>query len=385
MYKRHYSRFIAADPERLHFAAHSHHYWPDVTREAILTCWDDAAYLVDEKWARIFCVAVPEAQRHIARILGLSSPQNIAFAPNTHEFAIRLLSAYDWSSPLRVLTTDSEFLSFRRQIDRLAELSTVTVTRVPTMPFESFEERFKKAAAEQEFDFIFFSQVFFDSGYVVRDLEGIVDAVRSAKTTIVVDGYHAFCALPTSLSGIENRLFYLGGGYKYGQSGEGICFLAVPAGCTLRPVNTGWFAAFEQLTDSGELSVEYADDAFRFWGSTFDPGGLYRFNAVMDWMKRNGLTVPVIHDYIMGLENYFLAEIAKLKSTHFNSRTQLLPDSVDRAHFITYRLKDAAKVAEELERRKIIVDYRGDRLRFGFGLYQTREDVDSLRTRLQNR
>ena len=32
--KPHFSRFREANPERLHFAAHSHHLWPDVTFEA---------------------------------------------------------------------------------------------------------------------------------------------------------------------------------------------------------------------------------------------------------------------------------------------------------------------------------------------------------------
>ena len=47
-------RFLAANPGRLHFAAHSHHPWPDVTRQAVLDGWDDAARLMDRKWDRIF-------------------------------------------------------------------------------------------------------------------------------------------------------------------------------------------------------------------------------------------------------------------------------------------------------------------------------------------
>ncbi len=35
--------FRNADPGRLHFAAHSHAYWPDVTRDAQIQLWDDAA------------------------------------------------------------------------------------------------------------------------------------------------------------------------------------------------------------------------------------------------------------------------------------------------------------------------------------------------------
>src|SRR5918998_873790 len=48
-----FGRFRASDPDRLHFAAHSHHLWPDLTQEAQLQAWDDAARLVDDKWEAI--------------------------------------------------------------------------------------------------------------------------------------------------------------------------------------------------------------------------------------------------------------------------------------------------------------------------------------------
>ena len=48
--KSHFGRFLSAAPERLHFAAHSHHFWPDVSFAAQQQCWDDAARLADAKW-----------------------------------------------------------------------------------------------------------------------------------------------------------------------------------------------------------------------------------------------------------------------------------------------------------------------------------------------
>ena len=48
-----FTRFRSIDPERLHFAAHSHHYWPDVARDAHIRAWDDAARLADDKWVKV--------------------------------------------------------------------------------------------------------------------------------------------------------------------------------------------------------------------------------------------------------------------------------------------------------------------------------------------
>ena len=45
-----FSRFRGAAPKRINLAAHSHHEWPDVTFEAQMRCWDDAARLAGGKW-----------------------------------------------------------------------------------------------------------------------------------------------------------------------------------------------------------------------------------------------------------------------------------------------------------------------------------------------
>ena len=92
--KRHFSRFLAADPGRLHVAAHSHHFWPDVTFAAQEQCWRDAARLADRKWETVFGEVIPRAQGHVAWLLSLPAPATVAFGPNTHGFVLRLLSLF---------------------------------------------------------------------------------------------------------------------------------------------------------------------------------------------------------------------------------------------------------------------------------------------------
>jgi len=382
--KSHYSHFLSKDKGLLRFTAHSHHYWPDVTRDAVLACWDDAAKYVDDKWSHIFGEVIPRAQSSIASILDLDHPDHIAFAPNTHEFVMRLLSAFDWTKPLRILTTDSEFHSFSRQISRLEELDTVSVERVRVFPFKNFESRFRKILAEQKFDLVFFSQVFFDSGFAIRDLSGIVSAVRYPDTVIVIDGYHGFCALPTSLRSIQERVFYLAGGYKYAQSGEGVCFLHIPQGCELRPMDTGWFAELGSIERPRSDTVSYSNDAFRFWGATFDPSGIYRFNAVMGWMDHAGLTVDKIHNHVSGLQDYFLEQIGSIDFPVLNSANQVTPsDHSKRGHFISYKADDISATVDALKKRGIIVDARYPYVRFGFGLYHDMGDIDEFIKRMR--
>ena len=379
MLKPHYSRFLGADPERLHFAAHSHHPWPDVTREAQLRCWEDAARDMDSKWERIFGEVVPKAQRHVARLLQLGQPERITFAPNTHELVMRVFSALG-EGPVRVLTTDSEFHSVARQLARLDELPRVRVDRVPTQPFDTFEARLAEAASGASYDLVYLSHVFYNSGRVVANLAQIVGAVGD-QALVLVDGYHAFCALPVSLQALEGRIFYLAGGYKYAQSGEGACFMYSPPGTSLRPVDTGWLASFGELEESSADGVAFSDDAFRFWGATFDPSGLYRFNAVMDWLVDEGVTITAIHAHARLLQERFLDALGAGGPLPVDAL--LTPRSLEsQGNFLTFELAEAAALSGTLRERKVVVDVRGDRIRFGFGPYQEPEDVDRLIERL---
>jgi selenocysteine lyase/cysteine desulfurase len=377
--KSHYSRFFAAAPGRLHFAAHSHHPWPDVTREAQLEAWDDAARLADLKWDRVFGEVASEARGHIARVLDLPAASQVAFAPNTHEFVMRLLSCFPAGRRLKVVTTDSEFLSFSRQIARLEEEGLVNIARVPTEPFASFAARFREAAAAPDNDLVFFSQVFFNSGFVVRDLEALVNAAPP-RAMVVIDGYHGFFAVPTRLGGVADRAFFLAGGYKYAQSGEGVCFLSVPRGFEGLPLNTGWFAGFGALEGGDFQRVPFSNDGFRFMGATFDPVGLYRFNAVARLFESQGFTITAIDEHVKSLQRLFLDRLNERKDASISTRDLIAPEDslAGLGHFLTFRRTDAGAVAARLAARNVVVDHRGDRLRFGFGMYHDENDVVAL-------
>ena len=140
-----FSRALALAPERLHFAAHSHHLWPDVSFEAQQQAWLDANRHADRKWDLIFDEIIPQAQAEVANELKLASPDSVVFSPNTHDLLLRVFSAFE-TQPVRILSTDGEFHSFRRQAERWEEAGQAVVTRVPLAPFDTFAERFVAAA-----------------------------------------------------------------------------------------------------------------------------------------------------------------------------------------------------------------------------------------------
>jgi len=226
-----FSRSLSADPDRLHFAAHSHHLWPDVSFEGQLQAWNDAAHLADRKWDKVMGEVWPEAQAHVARELGTDDPTAIVFSSNTHDLLIRLVTgAPRRGGALRVLTTDGEFHSARRQFARWEEEKWISVERVATEPFDDFAERFMSAARSGGHDLILVSQVLFGSGRLFDPVEQLASLGRPEGPWVVVDGYHAFMAVERPFGGAAaTTAFYVGGGYKYAMAGEGCAFLHAPA------------------------------------------------------------------------------------------------------------------------------------------------------------
>ncbi len=367
--KTSFSRFLESGPDRLHFAAHSHHPWPDISYEAHTRAWTDAAEMMDDKWEHVFGTVFTGAMQLVAGLIGVDDPRSITFAPNTHELIVRIFSCLE--PPVRILTSDAEFHSFSRQSRRWEEEGVAIVDRVPAEPFETFAERFTAEARPGIHDLIFLSEVFFDSGFVVPGLDRIVSSVSEQRAFVVIDGYHSFMARPVNIGSIQDRVFYLSGGYKYAMAGEGACFLYAPNGYGPRPVDTGWYAGFGTLEQGEAGTVAYAEDASRFAGATFDPSGIYRLEAVLRWLDRVGVGPGEISKHVKGLQAHFLEAGPQPGEL-------IPPEGTERGNFLTYRTNRASELYRKLHDRHVITDYRADRLRIGFGIYHDQSDVDRL-------
>jgi kynureninase len=364
-YRHLFSRFLDIDPSRLHFAAHSHHPWPDVTYDAHLRWWEDAARAMDDKWEDFFASFLPRLRGKLGRVLNLGDGATIAFAPNTHELVNRVFSTL--AIPVEVVTTTSEFHSFDRQLRRWEEAGWAKVTRVEAEPYATFTERFLEQTADA--DLIYLSQVFFDSGFVVAHLDELVARCPKAAT-VIIDGYHGFMARPVDLGLIADRAFFVAGGYKYAMAGEGAAFMHCPPGMAERPVDTGWYAGFGALTDRVE-EISYGSEGDRFWGATQDGSGLYRLEAVLSLLEANAITPAFIHEHVNHLQREFLAKAPDLGDL-------LPPADFERGSFLTFRRSDARDLYQRLHGQGVITDYRGDRLRIGFGIYHEPRDVARL-------
>jgi len=372
-----FSRALAAAPGRLHMAAHSHHLWPDVTLAAQIEAWEDAALLADHKWDKALGQVYPAAQDLVARELSLPSPDSVVFAPNTHALLAALKSAID-HRPVRILSTDGEFHSFRRQAHRWVEAGEIELTLVES-DAPDFAQRFLAAAPGGAFDLIFVSHVFYKSGLVFDRVWELADLARPEGPWVAVDGYHGFRAVPTDLSAVADRVFYLAGGYKYAMAGEGAAFLHAPRGFGPRPVLTGWYAEFGEL-EGPPGGVGYGRDAGRFLGATFDPSGLYRFVAAGRMLRAEGLTTAAIADHVAGLQRNLLGRIAAGAAGPLRDALVLNPPGEGpQARFLALRHPSAPAWKQALAARGVMVDVRDDVLRIGLSIYHDEADLELFR------
>jgi selenocysteine lyase/cysteine desulfurase len=184
-------------------------------------------------------------------------------------------------------------------------------------------------------------------------------------------------ARPLDLGPIQDRAFFLAGGYKYAMAGEGVCFLHSPPGYGPRPVDTGWYAGFGQLESGVTPRVEYAADGTRFAGATYDPSGVYRMNAVLRWLEDSGVGPADIQRHVVGLQSAFLSAGALPGEL-------IPPEGTTRGNFLTFRNEAAEQLYHRLHEMKVITDHRRDRLRIGFGVYHDLGDVERLVTAIRS-
>ena len=402
-----YSRFRVS--ERVLLTGHSHQAWPDAAFEAQQRAWLDAAELVDEKWGRAFEVAdeVREGYRRL-----LDDPDGrIVLGQNTHELVTRFLSALPVRERPRLVTTDGEFHTIRRQLDRLEEEG-IEVVRVGagaglgsgpgSAPHLGGDDGDGIAgrlvqAVDDRTAAVLVSSVLFRDARIVEGLDEVAAACARVGAELLVDAYHSLCAVPFSVPGMGlDAAFVVGGGYKYCQLGEGNCFLRIPSDCTLRPVLTGWFAEFGALADAnaGEAAggavgdgrrakrpgsgraasrggVVYADGHGRFAGSTYDPASHYRAAAVFRFFRERGLTPARLREISLRQIRLLAAGVDDLDLDPSLLRLDRTVPLRRRGGFLALETPRAGEICCALRGRDVWADHRGRVLRLGPAPYVT--------------
>ena len=359
---KHYTRFRVS--ERILLTGHSHQAWPDVGAEAQAQAWLDTAEHVDDVWALAFAKA-DEVRRGFARLLD-DAPEHIALGASTHELVVRFLSALPLRTRSRLITTDAEFHTIRRQLDRLSEEG-IEVVRVEATPAATLAERLAREVNARTAA-VLVSAVLYTNAHIVPNLRATLEACERHGAELLVDAYHALNVVPFSLrkEGLE-RAYIVGGGYKYCQLGPGNAFLRMPKDCQLRPAFTGWFSEFTELTKKPvEGRVDYGPGPARFAGATYDYTSHYRAAAVFRFFE--GLTITP--EQLRELSQHQVGRIA----VGLEIQTEVPLSAI--AGFLALRTAHAPQIQDALRQQGIWTDYRGDILRLGPAPYVTDDQID---------
>jgi len=371
----HYSRFRVA--ERLLLTGHSHQAWPDVAERGQLAAFADAALLVDEKWERAFERAAA-VRAGFARLLG-DDPAHLAVGASTHDLLVRFLSALPLRTRPRLVTTDAEFHSARRQLARLADAG-VEIVRVAAAPADSAGERLA-AMVDDRTAAVVCSTVFFTDARIAGALPIAAAACARHGTELLLDAYHHLNVVPWSFAGVEHA-WVVGGGYKYCQLGEGNCFLRVPPASTLRPLVTGWFAEFDRLEAAAGSEVPFPAGAARFAGSTYDPTSHYRAAEVFAFFAEQALTPELLRAVSQHQRALLCAAIDRLDLPAGLLARDCEAPIESFGGFVALRSARAAELCAALRAAGVLADSRGDVLRLGPAPYLSDAQLEAAAAHL---
>lgn len=366
----HYSHFDVSN--RLLFSGHSHQAWPDVALEGLQESFSVAAREVDTKWDTAF--EQTEVLRNYLRNFYDDPNGYYCLAENTHLLLVAWLSSFDLKNKSKIITTDGEFHSMFRQLHRLREEG-IEIAMVDAESDHLVKDI--KDLIDKRTSAIMLSRVYFESGLINQNISEIAELARKNNIPLLIDDYHGTNVAPISFQ--EENLedvYWLIGGYKYLQWGEGNCFLRFPKNCSLRPVVTGWFASFSKLDEPrNNKPVHYDDGNQRFASGTYDPASQFRAAKVVEFFDEQGLSPEV-------LRNQYVAQIGLLREL-FNDH-KFDPDVIKLRHtqplnrnggFLALQSPKARELRAALLEKGVFTDARGDILRIGPAPYTTIDQI----------
>lgn len=222
--------------------------------------------------------------------------------------------------------------------------------RVDTVPLQRLAESIGPAT-----DLVAFSSVQSSNG-LVADMDAIREAAAANGVITMVDATQSAGWLPMDGTDFD---FVIVGAYKWLMSPRGTAFMAVSDAMLerTRPLYAGWYAGESVWESIYGTPLRLAADARRL---DLSPGWLAWVGTAPALELLNEVGVDSIHRHNVGLANELLAELEQPGTDSAIVSLDVGPS------FDQTRLSELATAS------------RAGRLRVGFHLYNTREDVDRL-------
>ncbi|MEO0964834.1 MAG: aminotransferase class V-fold PLP-dependent enzyme [Planctomycetota bacterium] len=322
--------------------------------------------------------------REIERVRGMAaeligaeaSGEEIAFVPNTSTGLALVAQGLDWRPGDRVVITDVEYPANRYPWQHLTRARGVEVVEVAQREDWRIHAEDVLAAIDERTRVVSLSSVQFASGHRIG-LRPIADAVHAVGGYLCVDGIQSVGVLPVDVAA-EGIDFLAADGHKWllGPEGAGVFYCRRELTDRLTPAVVGWLNMVD-AENYLDYRYEFREDAKRFEPGTWNIPGILALGASMRLLLETGTDAVWAN-----VEALTTRACEGLTEQGYHVVTPR-DEPGERSGIVVFERPGATpaehrKIANDLERRGVVIALRGGRLRVSPHAYNTAEEIDRL-------
>jgi kynureninase len=305
----------------------------------------------------------------LAPVLGVAA-DTISMHQNVTVAQAIVASCFSYDGPRRkIVMTELEFPSNHYLFEGFRRYGAEIVYVPSADPIRLDLQRFLDAIDERTV-LVPLSLVLFKSA-AITDARAVIEKAHRVGAHVVLDVYQGAGTVPMALEEWQTD-FAVGGSVKWlcGGPGAGYLYVRPDLAPRLHPSVIGW-AAHESPFDFATGPVRYAGNPERFQSGTPNVPSLYSARAGYEIVASIG--VPAIRERSLALTRRI---IDAAQAAGYRLNTPL--DDRERGGSVILDVPGAARIADELIARGVIVDFRpGAGIRIAPHFYNTEQEIDS--------
>jgi kynureninase len=350
-----FSRMRAADPDRIYLANHSLGRPLDAVEDDVCEALATWYARMGDAWDA-WLDEMHAFRRRLAHLL--NAPRVDCVVPKTSagQGLRAILNTYDRDERPRVVATRGEFDSLDVILREYARRERIDLAFVEPRDDGRFDTSDVLATIADRVDLVVISEVMFNTGQRLDDVDAIVERTHRAGGRILLDVYHSLGAFPVDIDACDVD-FAVGGSYKYLRGGPGACFLYLHPrhlDGSLRTLDVGWYAKREPFAYRRPDPPQFAEGGDAFLESTPPVLGWYQARAG----QRLALALGVDR-----IRAYSLDQQRRLVERLRAARLNATGGTGDQGAFVVVNDPRARSWSQALAARGIVTDARGPYLR----------------------
>ena len=306
----------------------------------------------------------------VAEMLKVRAEQ-IAFVRNTSDGFSTIANGLQWTTSDNIVTFEREFPANFYPWRRIRDAFGVEIRHCPERDGRiDVNEIISLIDANTKL--VSISAVQFASGFRA-DLEKIGRAARAVDALFTVDIIQAFGVIPFDLEAqFVDAACSASHKWLFSPEGCGIIYLSERARQRIEPTLVGWISV-ENSWDFADTEQNWRPSALA-WESGTGPASLYGLEQSLKILHELG--AENIQNYLEGLTDY-LCELLQNKDYEIvSSRLKS-----EKSQIVCLKHRGGLspnEINKRLEKEKIIVSPRGDRLRIAPHIFNNRADIERL-------